>query len=103
MPGTPGLRTRSGNRPGNTLYGSKRRVTVAPMTDEQRAKSDAFQDEVCAALTAGDAEAFFASVRKRNEELDEGDRALAREKDRSARKAVEGDTDLNHDNLEGGE
>lgn len=72
------------------------------MTDEQRAKSDAFQDEVCAALTAGDAEAFFASVRKRNEELDEGDRALAREKDRSARVAVEGDTDLNHDNIEGG-
>lgn len=103
MAGTPGLRTRSGNRPGNTLYGSNRRATVAPMTDEQRAKSDAFQDEVCAALTAGDAEAFFASVRKRNEELNEGGRAIAREKDREARKAVEGNTDANHDNTEAAE
>lgn len=93
MAGTPGLRTRSGNRPGYTLYGSRKKRVAPPLTAEQQAKFSASMDAACAALEAGNAEEFFASIRM-------GDAALDRNDDREARKAVEGDTDLNHDNLE---
>ena len=96
MPGIRGLRTVSGNRPGYTLYGSRKKRSAPPLTAEQQANFDASMDAAVAALESGNAEEFFASIRN-------GDRALAREKDRAARVAVEGDTDLNHDNLEGGE
>lgn len=96
MAGTPGLRTRSGNRPGNTIYGSRKKRSAPPLTAEQQANFDASMNAAVEALESGNAEEFFASIRS-------GERALAREKDRAARVAVEGDTDLNHDNLEGGE
>jgi len=94
MPGTPGLRTRSGNRPGNALYGSNRRRVAPPLTEDQQANFNASMDAACAALESGNAEEFFASIRR-------GDAALDRNDDREARVAVDGDTDLNHDNLEG--
>ena len=94
MPGTPGLSTLSGNRPGNTIYGSRKKRSAPPLTAEQQAKFNAKMDAACAALESGNSEEFFASIR-------EGNAALDRNDDREARKAVEGDTDLNHDNLEG--
>lgn len=96
MPGIRGLRTVSGNRPGYTLYGSRKKRSAPPLTEEQQAKFDAKMDAACAALESGKAEEFFAAIR-------EGNAALDRNDDREARKAVEGNTDLNHDNLEGGE
>lgn len=96
MPGIPGLRTINGNRPGYTLYGSRKKRTAPPLSAEQQSKFDASMDAACAALESGNAEEFFASIRN-------GERALNREKDREARMAVEGNTDDNHDNTEAAE
>ena len=96
MSGIRGLRTINGNRPGYTLYGSRKKRVAPPLTADQQARFNAKMDAACAALESGNAEEFFASIR-------EGNAALDRNDDREARKAVEGDTDLNHDNLEGGE
>lgn len=93
MPGIRGLRTISGNRPGYTLYGSRKKRAAPPLTAEQQSNFDASMDAAVAALETGNAEEFFASIRS-------GERALDREKDREARLAVEGNTDDNHDNTE---
>lgn len=94
MPGIRGLRTVSGNSVINPLYGRRRRrVPFVPLTEEQKQA----QLEAAERSTARFLEAMNARFAQN------GQRALEKLVDREARVAVEGDTDLNHDNLEGGE
>lgn len=54
-------------------------------------------------LFATDQVAYGELMERRKAEKSGGQKSLDKNNDREARKAVEGDTDLNHDNLEGGE
>ena len=94
--GTPGLRKVGNGWKNNSLYRGNKRVSVAPPSAEDQARSSALMDAACEALSQGKAEEFMAAIRDRDAADTEGNDALAREKDREARIAVEGDTALDH-------
>lgn len=79
----------------DSIYSRNKRASVS-INGEQQARSKALVDAACEALSQGKAEEFFAAIRDRDATDTEGNDALAREKDREARIAVEGDTALDH-------
>jgi hypothetical protein len=88
MAGTRGLRTYVGGSWRNPLYA---RAKKTPVPIPQRSA-----EEIEAST-----QRFLAMIDQRRQS--NGQKALEKLVDREARTVVEGDTDLNHDNLEGGE
>ena len=94
MPGIRGLRTWSGKNWKHPLY-QKRKPVERPepiLTDEERAAQRARMDKIV--------DDFIAAANARLQPPP-GPTPLDKIVDREARVSVEGDPDLNHDNLEG--
>ena len=92
MAGTPGLRKITPGWKDDSIYPrKKRRPAFVPLTEEQK-QAQLEAAERSTARFLADMNARFAQ---------NGQRSLEKLVDRTARDAVEGDTDLNHDNLEG--
>lgn len=92
MARTPGLRKVQAGWKDRSLFGRTSRRATMPSTPEQNAKADAYLEVACAALEAGNSEAFFAAIRDREAPKPQGEQSLDRNHDREARIAIEGDT-----------
>lgn len=107
--GTPGLRTVRSDWGNDSIYRRRKKTVPRPLTEEERAESRKRSEEAMRMvgrlggvaeedldLFVNNPDAYRTLCQQRKSQQ----RVLAKLIDGEARQSVEGNTDLNHDNLE---